>query len=190
MGFKGGSGGTDGVDGYDHIGMIDASGGVLDQDYEMFEQQTPHLLLEHEFWQDSAGAGKYRGGLGILTKYKVGGTDTKLVTFGDGDVEPAFGLFGGKDATLNKIELWYPDGTKYQTTTKDLIEDVPENTIVAQEAGGGGGYGDPLERAPNKVQEEVKNGIISIDQAKDIYGIVLDPETLEVNEEESNKLRK
>ena len=42
MGLKGGSGALRGTDGYDHIGMIDASGGVLDQDYEMFEQQTPH----------------------------------------------------------------------------------------------------------------------------------------------------
>jgi N-methylhydantoinase B len=189
MGFKGGSGGTDGVDGYDHIGMIDASGGVLDQDYEMFEQQTPHLLLEHEFWPDSAGAGKFRGGLGILTKYKVGGKDTKLVTFGDGDVEPAFGLFGGKDATLNKIELWYPNGEKYKTTTKDLIEGVPEGTLVVQEAGGGGGYGDPKERSAEKVQAEVKNGIISAEQAKEIYGIVLKSGTFEVDEDETNKLR-
>jgi N-methylhydantoinase B len=189
MGFKGGSGGTDGVDGYDHIGMIDASGGVLDQDYEMFEQQTPHLLLEHEFWTDSAGAGKFRGGLGILTKYKVGGKDTKLVTFGDGDVEPAFGLFGGKDATLNKIELWYPDSNKYIATTKDLIENVPEGTIVAQEAGGGGGYGNPKERAPELVLEEVKNGIISLVSARDKYGVVIVPEIFEINMEETRKLR-
>ncbi len=189
MGFKGGSGGTDGVDGYDHIGMIDASGGVLDQDYEMFEQQTPHLLLEHEFWVDSAGAGKYRGGLGILTKYKIAGDNTKLVTFGDGDVEPAFGLFGGKNGTLNKIELWYPDGKKYKTTTKDLIEDLPEGTIVAQEAGGGGGYGSPQERPIDMVREEVKNGIISIEQAREIYGVALDPSSLEINEEGTKKLR-
>ncbi|MBW1713710.1 MAG: hydantoinase B/oxoprolinase family protein, partial [Deltaproteobacteria bacterium] len=64
MGLKGGSGAIVGCDGYDHIGMIDASGGVLDQDYEMFEQQTPHLLLEHEYWTDSAGPGRWRGGLG------------------------------------------------------------------------------------------------------------------------------
>ena len=41
LGMKGGSGALRGDDGYDHIGMIDASGGVLDQDYEMYEQQTP-----------------------------------------------------------------------------------------------------------------------------------------------------
>ncbi|MFQ5438597.1 MAG: hydantoinase B/oxoprolinase family protein, partial [Paracoccaceae bacterium] len=63
MGLKGGSGGMKGTDGYDHIGMIDASGGLLDQDYEMFEQQTPHLLVKHEYTTDSAGAGQWRGGL-------------------------------------------------------------------------------------------------------------------------------
>jgi N-methylhydantoinase B len=61
-----------GADGYDHIGMIDASGGVLDQDYEMFEQQTPHRLLRHEYWTDSAGAGRWRGGLGVISEYVVG----------------------------------------------------------------------------------------------------------------------
>ena len=60
LGLKGGSGALEGDDGYDHIGMIDASGGVLDQDYEMYEQQTPHLLLKHEYLQDSAGPGKWR----------------------------------------------------------------------------------------------------------------------------------
>jgi N-methylhydantoinase B len=190
MGFKGGSGGTDGVDGYDHIGMIDASGGVLDQDYEMFEQQTPHLLQHHEFWIDSAGAGKYRGGLGIITQYKIGGDDTKLVTFGDGDFEPAFGLFGGKDSTLNKIELKYPDGKLYKTTTKDLIEGIPMDTIVYQEAGGGGGYGNPFERSVEKVREEVKNGMISIDAAKNVYGVAIDSESFNINWDDTKKLRK
>ncbi|NIM18725.1 MAG: hydantoinase B/oxoprolinase family protein [Candidatus Latescibacteria bacterium] len=189
LGLKGGSGATNGVDGYDHIGMIDASGGVLDQDYEMFEQQTPHLLLEHEYWRDSAGAGQWRGGLGVETKFKIGGEQTKVVTFGDGDVEPAFGLFGGKESTLNKIELHYPDGNIYKTTTKDLIENVPEGTILFQHAGGGGGYGDPLSRDPQKVALEVKNGIISIEQAKESYGVVVDPENFSVDIDATKRQR-
>jgi N-methylhydantoinase B len=190
LGLKGGSGATHGVDGYDHIGMIDASGGVLDQDYEMFEQQTPHLLLEHEYWTDSAGAGQWRGGLGVETRFKIGGENTRVVTFGDGDVEPAFGLFGGKKATLNKIELRYPDRKVHQTTSKDLVENVPEGTILFQQAGGGGGYGDPFDRNPDQVAREVKNGIISIDKAKELYGVVLHPETLELDKEGTETLRK
>ena len=77
LGLKGGSGATKGVDGYDHIGMIDASGGILDQDYEMFEQQTPHLLLKNEYLCDSAGPGQWRGGVGTETIYRIGSHDTQ-----------------------------------------------------------------------------------------------------------------
>jgi N-methylhydantoinase B len=190
LGLKGGSGATHGVDGYDHIGMIDASGGVLDQDYEMFEQQTPHQLQEHEYWTDSAGAGQWRGGLGVETRFRIGGENTRVVTFGDGDVEPAFGLFAGKNATLNKIELQYPDGRVYQTTSKDLVENVPAGTVLFQQAGGGGGYGDPFCRDPELVAREVKNGIISIDKAKDLYGVVIRADTLELDKSGTEKLRK
>ncbi len=189
LGLKGGSGATSGVDGYDHIGMIDASGGVLDQDYEMFEQQTPHLLLKHEYWKDSAGAGQWRGGLGVETEFKIGGENTKVVTFGDGDVEPAFGLYGGKDSTLNKIELRYPDGRTYQTTTKDLVEDVAEGTILFQQAGGGGGYGPPHLRDPMLISKEVKSGIISIECARDDYRVIVNPETFELDTEATRRLR-
>ena len=189
IGLKGGSGATSGVDGYDHIGMIDASGGVLDQDYEMFEQQTPHFLLKHEYWRDSAGAGQWRGGLGVETQFRIGGENTKVVTFGDGDVEPAFGLYGGLDATLNKIELHYPDGRVYQTTTKDLVEDVPEGTVLFQQAGGGGGYGDPRLRDPQKIAQEVRNGIISPERAAKDYGVSINPETFELDVEATRQLR-
>ena len=189
MGLKGGSGAMSDCDGYDHIGMIDASGGILDQDYEMFEQQTPHLLLKHEYLTDSAGAGKHRGGLGVETCYRVGGEETNMVVFGDGDVEPAFGLFGGRDGTLNRIELRYPDGSVYRATSKDMVTGVPNGTIYRQEAGGGGGYGDPKERPVEAVAAEVRNGIVSVEAAREIYGVALDPETSEVDEEETRTLR-
>jgi N-methylhydantoinase B len=170
--------------------MIDASGGVLDQDYEMFEQQTPHLLMEHEFWEDSAGVGQYRGGLGIKTAFKIRGKGVNVVTFGDGDFEPAFGLFGGKDAQLNRIDLIYPDGKRYTTTSKDLVENVPEGTVWYQEAGGGGGYGNPFKRPAEKVAEEVKNGIISVEGAKRDYGVSVNPKTFAVDEKATSSLRK
>ena len=143
MGLKGGSGAMRGTDGYDHIGMIDASGGLLDQDYEMFEQQTPHRLLKHEYVTDSAGAGEWRGGLGVETDFMIGSEETQVVIFGDGDFEPAFGLFGGQDSILNTIELTYPDGKKVVPKNKDLILGVPKGTHYHQIAGGGGGYGNP-----------------------------------------------
>ena len=47
---------------------------MLDQDYEMFEQQTPHRLIKHELLPDSAGAGQWRGGLGVETMFEIGST--------------------------------------------------------------------------------------------------------------------
>ncbi len=169
MGMKGGSGAMDGTDGYDHIGMIDASGGVLDQDYEMFEQQTPHTLIKHEYYTDSAGAGKWRGGLGTETIYKIGSEDTQIVTFGDGDFEPSFGLFGGAGGNLNLIKMTYPDGTEVIPNNKDLIENVPKDTIYYQIAGGGGGYGRASERDRDALTREIRDDIISAEKAVELY---------------------
>lgn len=170
MGLKGGSGAMQGTDGYDHIGMIDASGGLLDQDYEMFEQTTPHRLVKHEYMPDSAGPGQWRGGLGVETVFVIGSDDTQLVTFGDGDFEPAFGLFGGGDGTLNLIDLTYPDGTRLVPKNKDLIRGVPKGTVYHQIAGGGGGYGDPTKRDRQVLAREVRDGVVSPEAAAEKYG--------------------
>ncbi len=174
LGMKGGSGALDQSDGYDHIGMIDASGGVLDQDYEMFEQQTPHKLMQHEYLTDSAGAGKWRGGLGVITAIELGADDTTMVIFGDGDVKPPYGLFGGKDSILNKISIIYPDGKEVVPMSKDMIEGIPVGTLYHQVASGGGGYGYPEERDREKVLKDVRNGVVSPEQAQEIYKIKLD----------------
>ncbi|MBJ77919.1 MAG: hydantoin utilization protein B [Planctomycetes bacterium] len=189
MGLKGGSGAMTDVDGYDHIGMIDASGGLLDQDYEMFEQQTPHRLLRHEYLTDSAGPGRQRGGLGVETRFVMGGEDLELVTFGDGDEEPAFGLDGGGDGTLNKIELHRPDGTLVTPTSKDLVTGVPTGTLYVQEAGGGGGYGNPRQRQAAQVAAEVRDELISPTAAREIYGVAVDPQTLDLDEAATAELR-
>jgi len=170
MGLKGGSGAMRGTDGYDHIGMIDASGGVLDQDYEMFEQQTPHRLIRHELLADSAGPGQWRGGLGVETIFEIGSEDTQLVTFGDGDFEGAFGLHGGGGSGLNFIRLRYPDGTEVVPKNKDLITGVPKGTIYHQVANGGGGWGDPKLRDRKVLAEEVRNGVITPEAARTYYG--------------------
>ncbi|MBL8665671.1 MAG: hydantoinase B/oxoprolinase family protein [Candidatus Odyssella sp.] len=171
MGMKGGSGALNGADGYDHIGMIDASGGVLDQDYEMFEQQTPHVLRKHEYLTDSAGPGRWRGGLGVETIYEIGSEDTQLVTFGDGDYEPAFGLFGGGAGGLNAIKLTTPDGRTIVPLNKDLIRGLPKGTVYWQQAGGGGGYGDPRLRDRGLLAREVRDGIVSAEAARRDYGL-------------------
>ena len=190
LGMKGGSGGTRGCDGYDHIGMIDASGGVLDQDYEMMEQQVPHLVRRHEYLPDSAGAGCWRGGLGIETELELTGEGMTCVTFGDGDVEPAFGLFGGREGALNRIELRLPDGRLHRPASKELLPGVPAGTVWWQRAGGGGGYGDPLARPAEKVHKDVRNGVVSREKAYEDYGVVVDPATGALDREATEALRR
>jgi len=172
MGLKGGSGGLQGEDGYDHIGMIDASGGVLDQDYEMYELQTPHRIVKHEYLTDSAGAGRWRGGLGVETEILIGSDNTTMVVFGDGDKLEPFGLFGGNSGVLNVIKLTYPDEREIIPLSKDMITDIPAGTIYYQVASGGGGYGDPKLRPREKALEDVKNGVVSKEVAEKEYGLL------------------
>jgi N-methylhydantoinase B len=94
-----------------------------------------------------------------------------VVTFGDGDFEPAFGLFGGGNGTLNSITLTYPGGKKHVPHNKDLITGVPKGTLYRQMAGGGGGYGDPKKRNREVLAAEVRDGLISKKAAKEIYGL-------------------
>ncbi len=190
LGMKGGSGALLYDDGYDHIGMIDASGGVLDQDYEMYEQQTPHMILKHELLQDSAGAGKWRGGLGVDTAIKLGGDDITMVIFGDGDKSAPYGLLGGKSSILNNITLKYPDGKELIPLSKDIIENIPGGTYYYQVASGGGGYGNPLERDIDAVVSDVRNGVVSLEKAKEDCGVVFQDNTFEVDKGKTDQLRK
>jgi N-methylhydantoinase B len=188
---KGGSGGTAGADGYDHIGLINCAGGLLAQDYEMFEVQNPALLLKHEYWCDSAGAGEWRGGLGTECEIRLDGDRMMGVAFGDGIEEEAraFGLFGGACGAKNVFHLRRPDGSIGTPKSKEILRNIPEGTLLCQKAGGGGGYGDPFRRPAAKVAEEVRNGFISLEAARRDYGVVIDPETLGLDEGATRSLR-
>ncbi len=191
LSLKGGSGATWQADGYDHIGLINCAGGILAQDYEMFEIQNPHLLTKHEYLIDSAGAGEWRGGLGIETEFEIQGEDVTAIAFGDGLDERAraFGLFGGGKGSRNEAVFRLPDGTERIPKSKEIVRDIPRGTVFNQKAGGGGGYGDPHRRPAAKVLEEVANGTISVAAARRDYGVAISPETLELDHEETARLR-
>jgi N-methylhydantoinase B len=172
LSLKGGSGATWGADGYDHIGLINCAGGILAQDYEMFEIHDPHFLVKHEYLADSAGAGRWRGGLGVETEFVMRGENVTGVAFGDGVEEEAraFGFFGGKAGSGNAITLRYPNGETRIAKTKEIIRGIPQGTVFHQLAGGGGGYGDPRERPRELVAADVRNGVVSIEAAREDYG--------------------
>lgn len=192
LSLKGGSGGTWMADGYDHIGLINCAGGILAQDYEMFEIHDPHFLLKHEYLPDSAGAGRWRGGLGVETEFVLRGEDVMGVAFGDGVEEEAraFGFFGGKPGSRNSITLSYPEGIERRAKTKEIIRGIPAGTLFRQLAGGGGGYGDPRERPAELVLADVRNGVVSLEAARDDYGVCIDPQSFSIDEKRTAELRR
>ncbi len=105
-------------------------------------------------------------------------------------MEPPLGSLGGKPGALNSMKLIYPDGREHVPTTKDLIPGIPTGTGYYQEAGGGGGCGDPLLRKAEKVLTDVRNEKVSLQSAKDDYGVVIDPQTMTIDQPATDKLRK
>lgn len=69
------------------------------------------------------------------------------------------------------------------------IHDVKPGDIVVCKSGGGAGVGRPEERAPEAVKIDVKNGLISLQSALDIYKVVLEPDTLEIDSAATQNLR-
>lgn len=191
LALKGGSGATFGADGYDHIGLINCAGGILAQDYEMFELHDPHRLLRHEYATDSAGAGRWRGGLGVETEFVIEGEDVTGIAFGDGIEEQAraFGLFGGRAGSVNRLEIVQPDGSLRRPKAKEIVRGIPRGSVYRQHAGGGGGYGDPRERPVNEVIDDVIDGLLSVESAHVDYGVVVDPATGALDEAATAALR-
>ncbi|MGD8561944.1 MAG: hydantoinase B/oxoprolinase family protein [Desulfarculaceae bacterium] len=185
LALKGGSGGTHLADGYDHIGLINTAGGILAQDYEMFEIHDPHFLIKHEYLPDSAGPGRWRGGLGVETEFVIQADNVTGIAFGDGVEEEAraFGFFGGGRGSINEATFTFPDGTVRKTRSKEIIRGIPAGTVFNQKAGGGGGYGDPRARKAERVAEEVADGLISVESARKDYGVVINPQTLALDVE-------
>jgi N-methylhydantoinase B len=122
---------------------------------------------------DSAGAGKWRGGLGVVTELEFLDDGAEASIFGDGDLPStaAFGLFGGGPGSVNEIDFTYHDGRVHRPHLKDLVSGIPRGTIYRQVAGGGGGYGDPHERPREDVRRDLRNGVISADAARELYGL-------------------
>jgi N-methylhydantoinase B len=179
---KGGSGGTYGVDGYDHIGTIMTGGALAAQDPEVHEIQNPHFIEHFEYLPDSAGAGRWRGGYGTSARWQMNGERVIAVTIGQGteEGEEPHGLFGGNPGTLNSVVYHRADGQTVMPRVHDIQFELDRCT-VKQVAGGGGGYGNPYERDPALVLEEVRDELLSFEKARRDYGVVIDEQTMTVD---------
>jgi N-methylhydantoinase B len=168
---KGGSGATDGVDGYDFIGSIRMAGALEAEDVEMLERVHGWIdIRRQEYWQDSGGAGQWRGGLGVMVEAVLKGDDMMIATFGSGRDGGAFGLFGGSASPPSKILLCYPDGREIDVPALANIERVPPGTVLKKWNTGGGGYGLPHRRPIEKIERDLCEDYVSAEEARHTYG--------------------
>ena len=188
---KGGAGATLGFDGWDHMGVISCSGGLRAPDPELHELVDPYYLLRYEYLQDSAGPGKWRGGMGTAYIFRSEADNILTDNFGDGllpETAP-YGLAGGENAKPSKLVVRRTDGAEEDPEVHKFVV-LNKGDVYEVWETGGGGYGDPFERSVEKVQEDVIDELVSIESAKNDYGVVIDSKTLALDMEKTTKLRK
>ncbi len=152
---------------------------------EVVENVSPIFIESRELIPDSGGPGKFRGGLGQRMVLKVrGGYPAQHSPMYDRIHFPAKGFEGGLAGAKGAVYL--DDGTKPHSKTKYFLK--PEQ-VVTLELPGGGGFYPPTEREPESVHQDVIDGLVSPAQARDVYGVLLNPDTLEIDIEETEKLR-
>lgn len=187
---KGGGGATQGFDGWDHIGTVVCLGGLRSPDPELHELVDPYFILQLEYQPDSAGAGKWRGGMGVTYRWRVEAEDVHCANFGSGTLASTapFGLMGGRGAPRNRQYLRHPDGREGEVMVNTLMT-LHRGEIVEIYSSGGGGFGDPFEREVEKVLQDVRDGLVSVERAREDYGVVIDPVGLVVDREATGRLR-
>lgn len=187
---KGGSGGTHGFDGWDHLAPANTLGGLRSPDPELHELETPYLLEQVEYEQDSAGAGQWRGGLGVRYRWRVLGDDIICATYGSGFVSDSapVGLLGGQGGIVQRLTVTHPNGEEQEIQTNSFYT-LNAGDVFEVVSSGGGGFGDPRLRPAELVQRDVRQQVVSLEAARDHYGVVLDPVTLEIVEDQTAELR-
>ncbi|MFZ0850236.1 MAG: hydantoinase B/oxoprolinase family protein [Hyphomicrobiaceae bacterium] len=171
----GGNGAFAEDDGPSAIATIDWGDLVTVQSSEVIETRMPLLVESSRLAPDSGGAGTTRGGLSMQRALRVLAADARYSLLSDGAVVPAFGVLGGLSGV--PVGAWVDrDGAiqDFDTPGKIAGHPVDAGDIIMVRSAGGGGYGDPLERDPQRVATDLREGYISAAQAHQLYGLVLD----------------
>ena len=166
-----------------------ADGDTYNVPVEAVEIRYPLMIERYELYRDSGGPGKYRGGLGHTRTYRILGHEAGITITYERSKCPPWGLFGGKPGAVNKVIVQQEeDGPETVLNKATNFRLKPKARLICL-TGGGGGYGDSLERGPEMVRLDVIRGYVSFKSAKEDYGVVLNPKTLEIDWKATKELR-
>ena len=155
---------------------------------EFVETVYPVRIEQYSLRPGSSGAGKHRGGYGLIRAIRSL-RPAKLYFLDERQRTQPWGLRGGRAAAANDGYLERADGTIVMLPGKfDHLPIAPGDMFVMR-TGGGGGWGNPYERDPDLVRRDVVCGLLTIEQARDRYGVVLSDVSLAVDEEATTSLR-
>jgi N-methylhydantoinase B len=181
VGF-GGHAADDGEDGIMHI----TEPGCRNLPVEVVETKAPLLIDSYGLRQDSGGPGEHRGGLGTSRRYRFLAESTVVTLVKKTKTRP-WGMAGGSDGESCHVILW--PGTGRQRITGMSYETMAPGEGLINCAGGGGGWGDPFKRDPQRVLADVRDERVSIDSAREHYGVAVDSETMMVDTRATDALR-
>lgn len=184
---EGSYGGRYGKDGMDAVDTLFAN--TRNNPVEDIESHYPLRVSRYELVEDKAGPGKWRGGLGSIREIEFL-SDAFLSLEGEGNKYAPWPLFGGKPGTPGAFQ-YRPAGS---SEIIDLPSKIPSRRVTVGDvyrtvSPCGGGYGNPLERDPSQVLEDVLDEFVSVENARSQYGVVIDKERRAVDEQATAALR-
>jgi N-methylhydantoinase B len=156
---------------------------------EVVEARFPVLVERYELNVAArGGAGRRRGGFGVVREYRLrGGVETSGYGSIGGAERRPWGLAGGHEGTTNYLE--YVRGGSVERRGRVAHAPLADGQLVRSVTGTGGGFGDPREREPERVRDDVRDGYVTLEDAREVYAVAVDPETLEVDATETASLR-
>jgi N-methylhydantoinase B len=160
-----------GEDAWLTIGHVGNAGFVLRDSVEVDELHHPIRIVEQRLIPDTEGPGRYRGASSLLAEYgPIEATTLTVMYASDGTINPARGVRGGGDGAPSKQFTRGLDGQLTQAPPAGAVVLEPGETIVSMSSGGGG-YGPPRTRDPERVRRDVAEGWISPERAREVYGL-------------------
>ncbi|RWO60805.1 MAG: hydantoinase B/oxoprolinase family protein [Mesorhizobium sp.] len=177
----GGSGGTAGVDGMDGVQVHVTNTSNLP--VEALEHEYNLLVDEYALVEDSCGAGRYRGGLGIARQIAATEDDVIFSVRSDGHIYPPPGLRGGQDGRCAKILFNSGSAEERELDSKTTNFVLNSGDSIRIETPGGGGYGPVGERSDKQIVDDIENSKTSLAFAKKAYGTSRIEQILEKSEQ-------